>query len=67
VILRISPPSERPQSMNVTALRSKQFARQDVFDAPDDDLIPLRYSVAIWLVLAAGSWAVVIYAASLIF
>jgi hypothetical protein len=53
--------------MNVTALRSKQFARHHVFDAPDDDLIPLRYSVGIWLVLAAGSWAAVIYAASLIF
>ena len=53
--------------MNVTALRSKQVVRDVVHEMPDDDLIPLRWSVWIWLTLAAGSWAAVIYAASLIF
>lgn len=55
------------QSMNVTALRSKHNVRQVTFDAPVDDLLSLRWSVAIWLTLAAGSWAAVIYAVSLIF
>jgi len=53
--------------MNEMALRSKQSLGQDTFNAPDEELIPLRWSVPIWLVLAAGSWVAVIYVVSLFF
>jgi hypothetical protein len=53
--------------MNDMALRTKQALGQDSFGAPEQDLIPLRWSVVIWLVLAAGSWATVFYIGSLFF
>jgi len=61
------PPRKRCPPMNEMALRSKQSLGQDTFNAPDEELIPLRWSVPIWLVLAAGSWVAVIYVVSLFF
>lgn len=52
--------------MNETALQSRQVLSHDALDVPQEDFIPLRWSVAIWLVLAAGSWAAVFYVVSLI-
>jgi hypothetical protein len=53
--------------MNIMALRSNRAFRQEAFETPVEDLLPLRWSVLIWLVLAAGSWVIVIFGASLIF
>lgn len=53
--------------MNIMALRSNRAIRQESFDTPEEDLLPLRWSVLIWLTLAAGSWAMVIFVASLLF
>ena len=53
--------------MNETAFRTKQAMGEDAFNAPAQDLIPLRWSVVIWLALAAGSWAAVFYIGSLFF
>lgn len=58
---------ERIPAMNVMALRSKQVIRQDNFETPAKDVLPLHWSILIWLALAAASWAVVIYAASFLF
>jgi hypothetical protein len=38
----------------------------DAFAAPEDDLVPLQWSIPAWLVLAAASWAGVYFAISLI-
>lgn len=57
-------------SMNETALQSLQFRQaldHDALQMPEEDLIPLRWSVALWLVLAAVSWAGVFAVVSLIF
>jgi len=56
--------------MNETALQSLQFRQaldHDALQMPEEDLIPLRWSVALWLVLAAVSWAGVFAVVSLIF
>lgn len=53
--------------MNEMALRSKQALNQDALNTPTDELVPLRWSVPIWLALAAGSWVGVIYVVSLFF
>jgi hypothetical protein len=53
--------------MNETALQSRQALSNDTLQMPQEDFIPLRWSVALWLVLAAGSWAAVFYVISLIF
>lgn len=53
--------------MNVMALRSKQVIRQDNIETPAENVLPLHWSILIWLVLAAASWAVVIYAATFFF
>ena len=58
---------ERVLSLNEMALRTKQALGQDAFDVPEQDMIPLRWSVVIWLALAAGSWAMVFYIGSLFF
>jgi hypothetical protein len=39
----------------------------DAFTAPEDDLVPLTWSIPAWLVLAAASWAGVYFAISLVF
>ena len=52
--------------MNDTALRSRQILRHDMLEVPEPDLLPLRWSVPIWLILAAASWAGVFYVVSLI-
>ena len=53
--------------MNEMTLRSKQALGSDGLGAPSEDLIPLRWSVPIWLSLAAASWVAVIYGISLLF
>jgi len=52
--------------MNETALHSKVHATREAFAAPHDDLLPLRWSIPVWLVLAAASWAAVYGLISLI-
>lgn len=51
--------------MNNTVLQSKTAVSDDGFDAPDDELLPLRWSIPVWLVLAAASWTGVYFVASL--
>jgi len=52
--------------MNDTALPSRLHLRQDLHAAPAEDLLPLAWSIPIWLVLAAASWAAVYGLISLI-
>jgi hypothetical protein len=52
--------------MNETALRTKMPLANDALNAPDEDLLPLRWSIPVWLVLAAASWGAVYFVLSLI-
>jgi hypothetical protein len=52
--------------MTNTALRSKMTQADDAFDPPQEELLSLRWSIAVWLVLAAASWAGAYFALSLI-
>lgn len=45
--------------MNDTALRAKMQRTGEAYSAPDDDVLPLRWAIPVWLVLAAASWAAV--------
>ena len=47
-------------------LQSKLSLVDETFSPPAEDLLPLRWSIAVWLVLAAASWAGVYFALSLI-
>jgi hypothetical protein len=38
----------------------------DAFGTPEEDLVPLTWSIPAWIVLAAASWAGVYFAISLI-
>ena len=46
-------------SMNDTALQTKTRLAGETYHAPADDVLPLRWAIPIWLVLAAASWAAV--------
>ena len=46
-------------SMNDTALRAKMQLSGETYRAPADDVLPLRWAIPVWLVLAAASWAAV--------
>lgn len=52
--------------MSDTALRSKLALTDEAFSPPNEELLPLRWSIAIWLVLAAASWGAVYFVLSLI-
>ena len=39
----------------------------DAFTAPEEDFVPLTWSIPAWLVLAAASWMGVYLAVSLVF
>ncbi len=56
----------RVPPMTETALRSKMVLTDEVFSPPDEGLLPLKWSIAVWLVLAAGSWGAVYFVLSLI-
>ena len=64
-----APRELRPQPsapMSDTALRSKLALTDETFSPPEEELLPLRWSIAIWLVLAAASWGAVYFVLSLI-
>ena len=60
-------PCERCPPMNDLALRSRKILDPNMFEAPAHDVLPLRWSVPIWLFLAAASWTAVYFVASLFF
>ena len=43
-------------SMNDTALQTKMPLTGESYSAPDDDVLPLRWAIPVWLALAAASW-----------
>lgn len=52
--------------MTPTAFRSKLALSDDGYSPPEEDLLPLKWSIPIWLVLAAASWGAVYFVISLI-
>ncbi len=52
--------------MTETALRSKMVLTDDAFSPPAEELLPLKWSIAVWLLLAAGSWGGLYFVLSLI-
>jgi hypothetical protein len=67
MILVMTSKRERFRQMKVTALRARQVHAEDAFERPARDLMPLWWSVPIWLVASVATWAAVIYAGSLFF
>jgi len=63
--LRITRPLRVPP-MTETALRSKMVLTDETFSPPEEELLPLKWSIAVWLLLAAGSWGGIYFALSLI-
>lgn len=53
--------------MRNSVLNVKLVPIEDSLQEPRDDVLPLRWSIPVWLVLAAASWAAIYYALSLIF
>lgn len=53
--------------MSDSALRTKLVLTDEAFSPPDEDLLPLKWSILVWLVLAAASWGAVYFVLSLIF
>jgi hypothetical protein len=51
--------------MTETALRSKMTIPNVAFAPPQEELLPLKWSIAVWLVLAAGSWGAIYFVLSL--
>ena len=51
--------------MTETALRSKLVLTDEAFSPPDEELLPLKWSIAVWLLLAAGSWGGLYFVLSL--
>ncbi len=47
--------------------RSKLPLTVDAFAAPEQDVVPLQWSIPAWITLAAASWAGVYLVVSLIF
>jgi hypothetical protein len=52
--------------MSNAALRSKLTLTDEAFSPPEEELLPLKWSIAVWLVLAAASWGAVYFVLSLI-
>lgn len=52
--------------MSDTALRSKIPMTDEAFSPPEEELLPLKWSIAIWLGLAAASWGGIYFVLSLI-
>jgi hypothetical protein len=50
-----------------SSVRARFPATVDAFDAPDEDFVPLTWSIPAWLVLAAASWAGLYFVLSLVF
>ena len=48
------------------APRSKMLTGDEAFGPSQDDALPLKWSIAVWLLLAAVSWGGIYYAFSLI-
>jgi hypothetical protein len=47
--------------------RSKMPLTVDAFAAPEQDIVPLQWSIPAWITLAAASWVGVYFVFSLIF
>lgn len=47
-------------------LRSKLALVDESYSPSEEDVLPLKWSIAVWLVLAAASWGAVYFALSLI-
>jgi hypothetical protein len=47
--------------------RTKMPMTVDAFAAPEQDVVPLQWSIPAWITLAAASWAGVYFVFSLIF
>lgn len=47
--------------------RTKMPLTVDAFAAPEEDVVPLQWSIPAWITLAAASWAGVYFVFSLIF
>lgn len=47
-------------------LRPELPLTDDAFGQPQEELLPLKWSIAVWLVLAALSWGAVYFVLSLI-
>jgi hypothetical protein len=52
--------------MSETALRPKLALVERTLDPPEDGLLPLRWSVAVWLVLAGAAWGLIYFLVSLL-
>lgn len=59
-------PALRDPPMSDTALSSKLSLRDESFSPPEEELLPLKWSIAIWLALAAASWGGIYFVLSLI-
>lgn len=51
--------------MQNSSLRTRLPLTVDAFAAPEEDFVPLQWSIPAWLVLAAASWAGVYFVVSL--
>jgi hypothetical protein len=52
--------------MTDSVLRVRMPLTDEGFAPPQEELLPLRWSIPVWLVLAAASWAGVYFALSFI-
>lgn len=50
-----------------SSLSSRLPLTVDAFAAPEEDIVPLTWSIPAWIVLAAASWGGVYLAVSLLF
>jgi hypothetical protein len=57
----------RVPGMNNIHFKSKLPLTVDAFAAPEQDVVPLQWSIPAWITLAAASWAGVYFAVTLIF
>lgn len=65
----IRPQTSRPPvsaPMTNLLLRSKLALVDESYSPPEEDVLPLKWSIAVWLGLAAASWGAVYFALSLI-
>lgn len=53
--------------MHQSSLRTRLPLTVDAFAAPEDDIVPLTWSIPAWIVLAAASWAGVYLVLSFVF
>ena len=47
------------------ALQSKLTLVDQAFEPPQEELLPLKWSIAVWLVLSAASWGGIYFLLSL--